>query len=663
MSIQIVNKGVSVLPQSKSSIIPITNTVPIIPTQPDRSAIEQIKLGKDLDSSVKQFLQLKEVRESKQALELLPISTLKIDEMKAVIEEIDIRDPNSLQIITPTNVINYVDHAYGNIDMKILEADALSISEPSGIDVSTLPIDLSRNTSLDFIAFDAGMAFLASNGTSPENLVIAENMAAEGTGFPVLLSLNDNNEQNLQVIQSSDIQSIQLSVDIPLGLDPIEFSDFIVDISNRTETLQLISPDLVTETSYDPQIQMTEFAILTNIKAQPKSSSSKPVSNIKNFFGDLSGEDIRQILDNPQTNPDFVPLSTIDDDGQFFLSIHGEIASSELEEFDCRDFERLGFVGRQGLILGLLRDAVNKFALNIKPKSQRLQGDVCKLPKLLFRPEKDKIQNTMFGLSHIDSDGNIKVVLSNYDLVQIFGNQSATLHSILNLVRIISGGSKNINIDISACLAVSENFKSTGLDNYRIGNTQRDIPRFFQYTPKKLDPIDAPRAHGKAKDSACKFGLEKSQSAQNECADFQSEQEMVQELIDPNDGIISDGISAALNSDLVQNVDVLFEVTYPFKIDPLVPRLSKQMIEIKGIYYRALQHWYDADLLHSELLESDEFIDLGFKPTITISDFLPEINEVFNDFKKGDSISFAIFKSRLLIKLESNRLVINNRVK
>jgi hypothetical protein len=650
---------------NNTSIAPIKTTAPIVTIVPIQSmplSKVSMDLGK-LDNIPRPIIKtVNEEKESKQAIELLPISTLKIDEMKAVISEIDIRDPNSLQIITPTNVINYLDDVYGDVDIEILEPDALSISTPSVIDISTLPIDIGKNTSLDFIAFDPGMAFLASNGTFPENIVIAENMASEETGLPVLLSLNKNSEQNLQVIQSLDIQPIQLMVDIPLGLDAVEFSDFIVDISNRTETIQIISPDLVIETSYDPQIQMTEFAILSNNIDQPPSSSNS-VSNFKNFFGDVSGVEIRKILDNPQINPNFVPLTTVNDDGRFFINIHGEIASSELEEYDCRDFERVGFVGRQGLILITTPGNIARFALDIKPKTQRVVGDVCKLPKLIFKPEMENIHHNVFGLSHIDSKGNMKVVLSNYDLVKIFGNRDVSLHSVLNLVRLISGGSRNINIDISACLVVSENFRSKGLDHFRIGDSERDIPYVFGYFPTKIEPIDAPRLHGKGKDSSCKFGLKKSTSLQKECDDFQSKQVISQEMIDPNVKLSGQGISTALNTLMIANVNVFFNVSYSFKKDPLLFYLPGNIITLKGTHFTILHHWYDEHLIEDDLFDSDEFIELGLNRSISISDILPEIIEVFNSFKKLSTIEFDEFKTRLIPKLKSNKLEINARIK
>lgn len=618
----------------------------------------------DIDhTQINTFYPLATRTEDNEALSRIPINVANLELLKTKISEIDIDVPSSLDLITPELMINYYEYYYGNIKTNYLELDDLTISEPSAIDVSTLPIDLGKITSLDFIAFDAGMAFLASNGTSPENVIIAENMASEGTGFPVLLSLNSNSEQNLELIQSSNTTTIQVSHDIPLGLNTTQFSSFIVDISSRTETLQIISPDLVTETAYDPQIQMAEFAVLSNIVNQPDTLQSTPISNIKHFFGDLSGMQIRQILDNPQINPDFTPVHTIDD-GRFFLNIHGEIASSDLEDFDCRDFQRVGFIGRQGLILIISPEKIAKFALDVKPIVQRLVGDVCKLPKLLFKPEKKKIHTNIFGLSHIDSKGNMRVILSNYDLVQIFGNRDVSLHSLLNLVRIISGGSKNINIDISSCLAVSENFKNErGLYHFRIGDTQRDIPRVFEFVPNKLDPKDAPRVHGKGKDSSCKFGLEKSPSLQKECNDFQSKQAKSQEILDPNTKISGQGILSALNSDMITNIYVLFEVTYPFQKNPLVFHVADNMIPLKGSYYLILREWYHDTFIQDELFESDEFIGLRLNPRISISDILPEIIDVFTSFKKVSTVEFSVFKSRLIVKLQENRAEINTRIK
>ena len=200
MSIQIVNKGAIIPKQSNTSIAPIDTKFPIVPIQPILQSLDPFsKLSKSETISA---LTAKQLQEAREATTILPNSVSNLDMQIDILSKIDISDPNSYEIITPTNIINYYEHYYGGVDMEILETDDLISSEPSDIDISSLSIDITRNTSLDFILFDPAMAFLTSNGTLPENLVVAQNISEIGENHSVLLSLNQNSEQNKAVIKS-----------------------------------------------------------------------------------------------------------------------------------------------------------------------------------------------------------------------------------------------------------------------------------------------------------------------------------------------------------------------------------------------------------------------------------------------------------------------------
>ena len=170
--------------------------------------------------------------------------------------------------------------------------------------------------------------------------------------------------------------------------------------------------------------------------------------------------------------------------------------------------------------------------------------------------------------------------------------------------------------------------------------------------------------HGRAPDRFCRLGANVLRDdAADKCTEFIASELAKDRSLDPNIGLSGDGIRTALNSDMITNVNVLFEVEYPFKKNPIVFYLGDNIIPLKGYYYLILQHWYHEDIIEHELLKSQEFKDLGLKRTISISDMLPEIIEVFDSFKKIGDISFPLFKSRILSKLEINKIEINKRIK
>ena len=675
MSIQSTNIPI-ILPTKYTPGTIAISTFPIAPIATISSTLEPfVKSSNSLDktklkSNALTILKSKEVEEARKATTILPNSVSNLEMQIDILSKIDISDPNSYEIITPTSIINYYENYYGDVDMKILEHVELMSAERSLIDKSSLAIDITRNTSLDFIAFDSGMAFLASNGTSPENLVIAENMGIEGTGFPVILSLNANSEQNLQLVQSSDTQSIELSYDIPLGLDTIDISDFILDISNRTETIQLISPDLVRETSNDGKPDI-ELGLLSGFLSGLFDFSQKGEGYMTNFFGTLKGGQVKQLLENPVKYKYLratLPRRELQT-GTFFLSIHGNIISSELVDVDCSSVEQLSFLGRNGLVLALNKIGVDQFGKNkgkvtFNPVKQTAVGKICRLPKIKFMVDKDTSEK-MHGLFHINSDGKIEPVLTNYDMLQIFGDNEISLHTLLNLVQIISGGSQKVKLNIAACLHVDEFERSKPLHRFRIGLSEQDIPSFFYYFPKKIVPKEVERASGIAPDRFCKLGADALRDdASDMCSKFIAAELAKKETLDPNSGLSGDGIIEALSDNtLLPDIMVLFFVPYLFRDNM---KYMNKLLGIRAEYFLHLQTWYNDGSIE-QFFKSETISKLGIHSQIVISDILPEIDDVFQTFRRGEVITPKIFFAKLsqLLKIKMKQgliIEINERI-
>jgi len=512
------NTGVMTIPNTSVTTIPNTGVMTIPNTDVLRAQNTSVSFPQpnpiDLPTThLDQFYSVANQSEGYQAEARripLPLNVENFERLKTKISEIDTAIPRSLEIITPKLIINYYEHYYGDVTTDYLEPNALTLSIPDAIDVSSRSIDLSKNTSLDFIAFDEGMSFLLNNGTSPENIVIAETMSKEESGHPVLLSLNHNSRQNLQLIQSSSNQPIEFSIHIPLGLSSLQIGNIISDISTNTETLQIFSPNMVTETSLNVQTQMTELGYLGNFG----SSSKLPTkSNIKSIFSSRTGKEIRDMLENPAEHlvQSLIPHTGEFTDGSFFLVIHGSIVSFDLIDFDCSGIERLSFISRYGFELDLGdRNGIETSELPVNvvlyPENKRVVGNTCRMPLVLFKPEIQNVNDETFGLHFIDNTGNMKVILNNYDLVQIFGERGVPLHVILNLVRIISGDSATINLDIAARSDVSTDNRNTDLNSFKLGDSASDIPTHFVYKSKtqNIEEIISVKAN-EASDRFCRL--------------------------------------------------------------------------------------------------------------------------------------------------------------
>jgi hypothetical protein len=505
MSIQIVNNDVSVPIPSNTSIQPKSTIVPIQPISQSVTAVS--KFGKLDDTSALTAKQLKEIKESNQAVRQIPISVQNMELMKTTLDEIDIRDPDTYQIITPTNVLNYLDSVYGNVDMELLEPDALTISEPVRVDISSLPMDLSKNSSIDFIALDSSMAFLTSNGTSAENLVIAENMAKEQTGFPVLISLNGDSKQNLDIIHSSDVQPISIPLDIPVNSSSVEVSDILTGIISNTQTLQIISPDFVTQPLSDESAHLYEFSFtfFGNLFKGFEKMGKKDVSiGYEKIFGAHPGERVLALLKNPASvDPSFLsslPLNQLPvlHGGLFQLVLHGAVLSEDFEYVDCTDFEHLSFVGPFGFsvlasdkfIDGSIREPVK---LQTFVRGQVASKNVCRIPKIRFTPDFSiDGSSDPFKLIHTNDKKNTITLLDNNDLIKLFGTEPVSPHVVLNLVRFFGSLRSNgpQRLDIVSCLDVPEVYRSVGYKNFALGKSPSGIPTKFQYKAE-LEIVDA----------------------------------------------------------------------------------------------------------------------------------------------------------------------------
>jgi hypothetical protein len=234
---------------------------------------------------------------------------------------------------------------------------------------------------------------------------------------------------------------------------------------------------------------------------------------------------------------------------------------------------------------------------------------------------------------------------------QIFRDSLVSIHPLLNLVQIISGGSQNLKINILACMAVNENSRSSSLDSFRIGKSELDIPYTFNYMPKeKLIPKEVERAVGRAPDRFCRLGADAIRDdAGDMCSKYIDDELATKTSLDPNIGLSGDGIrSALLDKNLLPDIFVTFLVTYSFSDDlKLIPSRNTEL-SIKAEYFLHLQTWYKDGLL-SQFFESDAIIKLGINSEIIISDILPEINDVFFSlFRQGVVITPKLFFANLL---------------
>jgi hypothetical protein len=485
----------------------------IVPIQPSA-----ITLANPPSSQIQPFLQVppiiskasltsltKEEKEAKQAVQQMPITIQNMDHTMQVLAEIDIRDHNTHQIITPVHLINYLDHKYGNVEFEILEPDALDKFEHSHLDLSTIPMDITTNTSLSFIALDESMAFLASNGTSPENLVIAENMVKDQTGFPVLISLNNDSEQNLDIIHSSDIQPISIPLDISANSSSVQVSDILTAIISKTQTLQINSPDFVTEPLSDESAHLYEFgfSFFSNLFKGVEKMMKKDLSiGYEKIFGAYPGEQILAMLKNPASiDPSFLsslPLYQLPvlRGGLFQLVLHGAVLSEDFEYVDCTGFEHLSFVGPFGFSLlasdkfihGSIREPVK---LQTFARGQVASKNVCRIPKIRFTPNLSLDGSSHpFKLTHIDDSKNTQILLDNNDLIKLFGREPVPPHVVFNLVRFFGLRSDSPQrLDIVSCLDVPDVYRSVNYEKFALGKSPSGIPIKFHYKAE-LETVD-----------------------------------------------------------------------------------------------------------------------------------------------------------------------------
>jgi hypothetical protein len=200
MSLQPI-QNTSVTGGPSSSIAPNTN-FPLAPLTKDPSSATKLLQPSlnTLDVLPNAPRLTKEELRAQKASEVIPFETHNMERIKSELAQIDIRDPQTHKIITPHHVISYLEHVAGNVTMELLEPGSLTEFETTEFDLSSISIDLGKNTNIDFIALDEITSFLVSNGTHPENIVIADNMAKKEEGLPMILSLNDNSEQNLDIL-------------------------------------------------------------------------------------------------------------------------------------------------------------------------------------------------------------------------------------------------------------------------------------------------------------------------------------------------------------------------------------------------------------------------------------------------------------------------------
>jgi hypothetical protein len=499
--------SVSLVPSSTN--LALAPNFEIQPILQDPGAISKryTDLGKSgIPTSIPSLI--KEQKQAEQAVIQMPISIQNMDHIMKVLAEIDIRDPQTLQIITPNHLVNYLDDVYGNAHLEILEPDALNISEHSDIDLSTIPIDITKSTPFSFLALDASMAFLASNGTSPENVVIAENMVKQETGFPLLLSINNNVGQNLDIIHSSAIQPISVPFDFPANSSSLQVADILSSIISQTQTLQIVSPDLTTQPLDDDSTRLYEFGFwdnmvlgVKNVVRGVKNVADGVVNppkkdNFKKFFGEtITGPQIIAFLKNPaqilHSQPDFLENLPIHDlpmfnGGTFQIALHGNLFSQDFEEFDCSGFEHVAFVGPFGMAVKAdqqFLDGLGKIPIQLQPfaQGQVVNNNVCRMPMIRFSA--DPNNQAAFELRHIDDKKNIFTILSNNDLYQIFGAERVSLHAVFNLVRFFGFARNGIpqKLDIVACLDVPRQVRTKNFNKFAIGEKPEDIPIKFSF--------------------------------------------------------------------------------------------------------------------------------------------------------------------------------------
>ena len=599
-------------------------------------------------TSIDNFYPIGNQSEGNEALREIPINVANLEFLKTTVAKIDSDNPRTLEIITPHHMINYYEYYYGDVTVDYLQPNELTLSVPSPSDKQILPIEIGKNTTLDFIGFDEGMSFIVTNGTSPENVVIAENMATEDIGYSVLLSLNGNSEQNVELIQSSNIQPTPFSINIPYGLSAIEVSEIVTGLSETTETIQIVSPDFVTDTSNDDET-IFELGIITGFA---RLLFGEKESYLSDRFGSLSTKEIVNMLENPVMFKErilSIPIPEAFTSGTFLIAIHGRMISHKLVDVDCSGVDQLSFIGRNGLVLSTNRKRLNELGAlkanaNFYPTRQTAVGQTCRVPELKFNADTSEKNNGLFGLFHINEQGQVTPVLTKNDFVKLFGNDDILLSTIINLAQIMSGGSQHVNLHIAACMAVHPIDRKVELTEFRISDKPQDIPHFFKYEPQILVSKEVPRVKRLAPDRFCRVGAEqRSDDAGEDCFDFLLQQDVkVVKKLDPHEGLSGEGIREALSDkDLIPDVFVVFP--------------NEQIISAK--YFNVLLNWHTKRLT---VRLFDELHKIGIRKKISLSDIIPEINEVFSSLPANQPFSVFLesLKTLLIGKIEE----VNKRV-
>ena len=580
--------------------------VPIVPFQtpvpPRSTALEPFAKQDTLTKLLK-----KEANEAKEAEKKLPINVENLDMQMDLLANIDVEDPNTYEIITPTTIINYLEFHQGSVDMTILKPNELTIVKPSNIDISKLSIDLSRNTQFNFIALDASMAFLASNGTFPENLVIADNISAKSGNHPILLSLDGNVTQNLDIIHSSDLHPISIPLHIPIGLDEVKLAGKVIEIVNKTQTLQIISPDLVIEPLTQEQTQLYEFGYLQDIQNFITGLVTPQSSFRAEIFGDTPSEEILSMLQNPASY-DPVKYASLPIHkrprivgGQFQIALHGMLISNEFETVDCSDFNRVSFVGPVGFALRTNIEHLDKSIKSqsnvVYPLSWTVKETVCRMPNVVFSPS-NELASQLRHKGKGKGKRDIISFLNSNDLREILGSQPVSIHVIFNLVRLISRYDYN-DLDIIACLNVPDHLVLNNYAKYAIGKDELDKPLRFIYQladvpgQSKLEPKLEPKLErhvnikieaGEAADSACRIGKSYDTTDIDGCAVFNSDSlEQPIDLIDPSKGVSGTSIDNFLSrSELLPFIKVQFKM------------VNGATTEIDGADYILIKQWYNS---------------------------------------------------------------------
>jgi hypothetical protein len=436
-----------------------------------------------------------------------------------------------------------------------------------------------------------------------------------------------------------------------MGLNAVEFSDFIADISSRTETMQLISPDFVTEAVDDDQT-IAELSLLTGFA---RFFFGEKESYLSERFGSLSNKQILDMLENPVMFKEqilSIPIPDAFTTGTFLMAIHGKIVSHNLVDVDCSGVDQLSFIGRNGLVLSTSRHRINEFgqqkaSATIYPTRQTAVGRTCRVPELRFNADTSEKNIGLFGFFHINEEGEVTPILTKNDLIQLFGNDDVYLSTIINAAQIMSGGSQHVKLHIAACMLVHPMHRKVELTEFRISDKPQDIPYYFNYEPKVLVPKEVERVKKLAPDRFCRVGAEQmSADAGDACVDYlldETIKDSKSKSLDPHLGLSGEGIREALsNKELIPDVNAVF-------------KNNKQ--RIRAEHFNLLLKWHKKHLMGRLFNELNQ---IGIRKKIGLADIIPELNEVFSSFSPTQP--FNVFLESLKQILKGKIQEVNERV-